>query len=325
MPVQFKSLLSSQVVNETFVDATIPSDKKDRLGLYKTDLSDADAIDDVQDYINLQADVNGIAGEDDTTAKDYASTEVISNGQNRKEAIEALDAQVGANTDALDNLDVDAKKFVEFVDDVAYEAEYGTPTGGEVYYNTATGLVRYYDAVTGEWTDVGSGSGGISSSSVEFKLTTDISPYEFTDTNGLSLLAFDGESNQSVRAVITIPSGYEGGIQIKLKNLLGYSSGSADNVLINATTTLVKIGDISDSLTNTYDSTNTELTLSTSNEILTIGDVDLTDSSGEINSVAVTANDLLLVELRRDNDAETSSSLEDFNIIRNSVQVSFEE
>ena len=69
MPIQFKSLLSSQVTNETFLDKTINDAKKGKLGLFKVANTDPDAIEDVQDFINDIADTTGIVGENDPNAK----------------------------------------------------------------------------------------------------------------------------------------------------------------------------------------------------------------------------------------------------------------
>jgi hypothetical protein len=99
MPIAFKSKLSSSVANATFLDKTIDDLKKGVLGLYKVSPSEADAVDDVQVFLNEQADVSGIAGEGDATAKTYSSEEIIDNGDDRKVAIGKLDAQVKINLD----------------------------------------------------------------------------------------------------------------------------------------------------------------------------------------------------------------------------------
>jgi hypothetical protein len=72
-----------------------------------------------------------------------------------------------------------------------------------------------------------------------------------------------------------------------------------------------------------HTSTNTELTLSTANELTSVGDVDLTDGVGEVNSIQVQPNSVLLIKFYRDNTNETSSSSEDARFLKFSASVSF--
>jgi hypothetical protein len=101
MPISFKSPLSSQVANDTFLDKTIDDIKKGKLGLYKVDVSETGAVDDVQVYLNELADASGVAGEGDTASKDYSSTNYVANGDDRKVAIGKLDTQAKTNADNL--------------------------------------------------------------------------------------------------------------------------------------------------------------------------------------------------------------------------------
>lgn len=104
MPIIFKSKLSSSVANQTFLDKTIDDIKKGKLTLYKVTLGEADQVDDVQAFLNELADVDGVAGEGDTSSKTYSSEEIIANGDDRKVAIGKLDAQAKNNLDAIDDL-----------------------------------------------------------------------------------------------------------------------------------------------------------------------------------------------------------------------------
>jgi hypothetical protein len=101
MPIQFKSKLSSTIANQTFLDKTINDLKKGKLGLYKVDTLETGYIDDVQNFINEIASTSGISGEGDSLSKTYSSEEIIANGDDRKEAIGKLDAQVKLNVDAI--------------------------------------------------------------------------------------------------------------------------------------------------------------------------------------------------------------------------------
>lgn len=106
MPIPFKAPLSSEVANNTFLDKTIDDLKKGKLGLYKVDVGEADAIADVQNFLNEQADASGVTGENDPNSKTYSSHEIISDGDNRKVAIGKLDAQAKTNLDTNDSQDV---------------------------------------------------------------------------------------------------------------------------------------------------------------------------------------------------------------------------
>ena len=70
---------------------------------------------------------------------------------------------------------------------------------------------------------------------------------------------------------------------------------------------------------------NTEVTLVGATNILRdIGDLDLTTGIGEIDSVAVTAGDTLLVKFFRDNINETSSALADCRLLKYSASIKFD-
>ena len=60
----------------------------------------------MQQYINEIADASGVIGESDPNAKTYSSNNYIADGDNRKEAIGKLDAQVKINTDTNDDQDI---------------------------------------------------------------------------------------------------------------------------------------------------------------------------------------------------------------------------
>jgi hypothetical protein len=186
MPIPFKAPANSALLNQTFVDKTIDDEKKGKLGLFKNTNADADAIEDIQDFTNEIADTIGQDGEGDANRKTYSSTNFISNGQNRKQAIESLDAQLKTTDDRslenstnianLDNrvtqevldlneridqevldlndrIDEGAFKIKPYADDAAYEVDFPTPSGGEIYFNTTSGIIRYFDGSV--WSDIG--------------------------------------------------------------------------------------------------------------------------------------------------------------------------
>ena len=101
MPIVFKSLLSSSVVNNTFVDKTIDDIKQGKLALYKTTIGESGYVSDVQAYLNEIADTTGQVFEGDANRKAYSSNNYIADGDNRKVAIEKLDTQIKTNADNI--------------------------------------------------------------------------------------------------------------------------------------------------------------------------------------------------------------------------------
>lgn len=164
----------------------------------------------------------------------------------------------------------------------------------------------------------GSGGGG----SFLFELTGDISPIE-SELSGISLLDFDKESLMEAIALITVPSSYKPGDQIKLQNCSFFTAAAVGDVYFRADTLLIKAGDDMTALSNNHLSVNAEVGLSTANELLAVGDLDLTDGSGQVNAVAVASGDILLIKLFRDNTNETSSATEDARLLKFSPSVAY--
>jgi hypothetical protein len=109
---------------------------------------------------------------------------------------------------------------------------------------------------------------------------------------------------QNVLAQIKVPSGFGGGQQIKLA-ILAAAGNSTGTYLLQSVATLIRSGtDAVTSTTNQRTSTNTALTAA--NQVYKSIVLDLTDSSGNINGVAVSANDLILVSLKRGTDTSTA-------------------
>lgn len=447
MPIPFKAPLSSQKANETFVDATIDSIKKNKLTLYKVNIGDAETIDDVQNFINEIADTTGQIGENDPGRKTYTSQEIIADGDDRKAAIGKLDAQAKINLDKNDSQDLtlidhenrivnnetiianhetrigtneteiqaiedsvgaangicplDATTKVSsiylpsYVDDVLEFADLASfPVTGEagkiyvaldtnkqyrwsgtVYSEVSPSDVNSVNGKTGivvlDKTDIGLtnvtddaqlkrtandfdtftekaepveddivliedsedlgnkkkvklenllGGGGAGGSTAW--IDGDIAPLSGY-TNGIETKDFDNESGQEMFINVIVPDNYSPGNQIKLLNAKFFADNSADNVLIKCETVLIKNGDDVTTNTNNHISTNTEITLSTANALVNIGEIDLSDATGQINSVAVAIGDLLIVKLYRDYLNETSSAVEDAKVLKYSATVSF--
>ncbi len=166
---------------------------------------------------------------------------------------------------------------------------------------------------------LGGGSGG--GGSFVWELNGDISPLEET-LNGISMLSFDFESESEIWAFIQVPESY-GTDQIKLKGLSFTSEGSSDNVLFRCQTFLNRSGQAINY--QNYISTNTELTLTASNVINVISEIDLTDINGQINFIQVLPNDYIAIRLYRDIANETVSSTNDARFLKFSASISFTE
>lgn len=132
-------------------------------------------------------------------------------------------------------------------------------------------------------------------------------PLGTVNTVGNRIYAYSNGLTQYLYTTIKLPNTYTGGLPIKLY-VEFYSPGSSGNVLIQSIATLVRQGtDAITSTTNQRTSTNSVITLSGGTvDKPQVVILDLTDSVGAINSVAVTANSLILVQLTRSSDTATS-------------------
>ncbi len=161
----------------------------------------------------------------------------------------------------------------------------------------------------------GGGSGGGGGGGFQWTEPAGISPIESREADEKVYLFESGESNKLV-ATVKVPGSYLSGKQINLKIAL-YSPSTSNTILLTSTTTLIRKGvDPWDSTTNQHTSTNTALTNTVSNQYRE--DVlDLTDSSGLVNGVAVSPGDLLRIELLRGTDTDTA----DIRFLPNATEV----
>lgn len=128
-----------------------------------------------------------------------------------------------------------------------------------------------------------------------------------TVENNVLVFKFENALAQELYTTLVVPDWYQTGRQIKL-NVLAYSAGTSGNILLRTQSTLIRseTDDVA-STTNQRTATNSAINMSSSNdsELQKIS-FDLTDSSGAVNSVAVSPQDLLIVRLYRDTDTDTS-------------------
>lgn len=169
---------------------------------------------------------------------------------------------------------------------------------------------------------VGSGAGG-GGSALEWRLRTN-APLE-AQVSGMDVLDFEYLSSQEIWAHIRVPDSYTAGSQIKLVGGLFATSVTSNKVRFKATAYLIEpAGTVLGTHSNSYNSTNAEVTAAgVASTITAIGDVDLTNASGEINSVAVAAGDIILIKLIRDSANESASAAADARLLRDSFTPSF--
>jgi hypothetical protein len=122
---------------------------------------------------------------------------------------------------------------------------------------------------------------------------------------GETVYLYDNVVGPKMQVYLKVPNGYAGGKQINMR-LPFYSPSAAGTVKMQTVATLIKPGEAITTTTNQRTSTNSAFTNTLANayreEIM-----DLTDTSGQINSVSVEAGDIIKVELTRDSVADTDT------------------
>lgn len=142
---------------------------------------------------------------------------------------------------------------------------------------------------------------------------------EFID--GFLFESFDNVSVQEIYVVVNVPPTYVAGSQIFLKQGKFFCADvSPSTVQFQAVSALINASTVLGTYSNTYTSTNAAVTLSaTTNLITSIGNIDLTNASGQINAVAVQAGDKIRVKLYR----LASGSTQDARLLLDSLELTF--
>ncbi len=178
-----------------------------------------------------------------------------------------------------------------------------SPSAGMIRFNTDLTAFETYNGTA--WVRGGSGGAG---GGIEW-IEDDLPPVSMV-ANNMRLWKFEATLGQKLYTLFKVPSGYTAGQQINLKSLF-YSPGSSGNVYFKTTTTLIRTAtDAITSTTNQRTSSQGAVTLGagTVNKAQGIT-CDLTDATGQINSVAVAAGDLLLIQFfRYDSDTATDEA-----------------
>lgn len=171
-----------------------------------------------------------------------------------------------------------------------------------VIWVSDTKVVQVSDGT--QWVTVGGGGGGgtlywvEAANSPTSNFVNNILTYDFEATLGQQLYAF-----------MRVPNSYTPGNPISLRETF-YSTDTSGNVLFQTVATLIRPGtDLISSTTNQRTSTNSAVTLSGATASKPQSVVfDLTSTTGQINSVAVSAGDLILIQLIR-NVSDTATGV----------------
>lgn len=178
---------------------------------------------------------------------------------------------------------------------------------GNVVFSPGTGIQMTQVGQTISIAASGAGGGGGGGGSLQW--VEGVNSPEVIQEYGNEVYLFDATLGQQLTTAVKVPSSYNSGSQIRMRSM-GYSSSTSGTLLFQTIATLIRVGtDAISSTTNQRTSTNTAITLSAgTNNIPQSITFDLSSSLGQINSVAVSAGDLILVKLIRGTDTSTASA-----------------
>jgi hypothetical protein len=188
------------------------------------------------------------------------------------------------------------------------------PTGvnGLVRYNSDNSAFEGYANST--WKGLGGGGGG---AGFVWRDISGTAPLEAEENSEIVSL-FQASLSQEIYAAIKVPQSYSAGTQIKIY-VTAYSPSTSNNFSLLGQSTLIRTGtDAFTSTTNQRTTTNSALTNTVANQIREVI-LDVTDSSGQINSVAVSAGDIIKLRLYRNTDTDTA----DVRVIKNATDAKF--
>jgi hypothetical protein len=168
----------------------------------------------------------------------------------------------------------------------------------------------------GTWAlPTGGGGGG---AGFTWKPISGTAPTE-SEENGEVVSLFGAGLSQELYASIKIPKSYVAGKPVTVY-VSGYSPSAVNTILFKAQSTLVRSGtDAFDSTTNQRTTTNTALTNTVAKQLREFT-LDVSDGTGNVNGVAISAGDVIKLRLYRDpSDTDTA----DLRLIANATDVKF--
>ena len=194
-------------------------------------------------------------------------------------------------------------------------------TIGEIAVNTYDGKLYLRGNNGSDFvTQIGASSYGLSRGVQAWQNVSGLAPvesYEFDD----KALLFSQGAGQAIVCYIKVPNAYSPSTQINMR-VAQYSPGTTANFKFNTLTTLIrKNTDPVTFSTNQLTSTNADQALTITNQYLEIL-YNLTDATGKINGVAVSAGDLLKVQLSRVTTTGTDDT-NDVRVLPNTAEVIF--
>lgn len=170
---------------------------------------------------------------------------------------------------------------------------------GEIRLDSASGLFKGWNGSV--WASLGGGGAG---GGLRWNPVSGSAPVE-SEENGERVYLFGLGGSQRMAVFLKIPNSYAAGSPIKMK-LAQYSPDTSGTGLLTTTAYLVKEGaDEVSSTTNAKVSTNAAVTNTVADQYREI-EVQLSETNGELNSVAVSPGDLIRVELTRGSDSGAS-------------------
>lgn len=177
------------------------------------------------------------------------------------------------------------------------------PAGSYKFYIKAADSTAYIKDSAGVETEIGTGGGG-GGITLNWIQTGGNSPLEDVFSNDKVYL-FDASLSQELFTAFKIPDTYEAGTQVNLK--IGYTcTATSGTVLFSSQATLIKKDTtVYSATTNQHSSTNVAVTLSASANRINEATLDLSNATGLINSVTITAGDIIKVKLFRGTDTAT--------------------
>lgn len=199
-----------------------------------------------------------------------------------------------------------------------------TPVDQELCFDETNERFKMGDGVTAyeDLDFVTGGSGGGGGGSLAWNDAEAEAPEKDTLYEHLVHKFTSGDAgNQKLYAIIKVPESFEGNKQIKLHiKMFSETGDGSSTIFLKSISYLLRPGtDEVDSVTNSHASTNSAKTLSATAKRLETESLDLCDNTGKINSVLVSAGDLIKVVLERGSDTDSN----DVNFLSASSETSF--
>lgn len=174
------------------------------------------------------------------------------------------------------------------------------PVAGQLRFNSDSTAAEIYNGAI--WSSVGGGGGG--GGGIKWSAISGTAPTS-AEEFGEIVNYFGAGLAQELYTTVVVPQSYTPSKQIFLY-VEAYSPSSSNTILLQAQATLITPGTTArDSTTNQRTTTNTALTNTVAKQSR-VFILDITDSSGQINSVAVAAGDRIKVRLYRGTDTDTA-------------------